>query len=1002
VSAAGLLPQAVHAQAVAAAQAFDIHAATLADALVEFGRQAGLQVSVSAEDVRGLSAPAVTGTMTATEALSRLLAGSGFTYSVEGRIVTLVRAPAPAAGAIALDPLRVQDATPDAALRETGTERDARGHDAVYDLDQSSVFAGREEVERYKGVNAADVLKGMVNVFSGDARNGGALDPSIRGVQGPGRVPVIIDGTEQALVVWRGYNGAGNRSYIDPSLIAGVQVLKGPGSTRGVHGSTGGAVVVNTLDASDILKPGQPIGVELKLEGGNNSTDPRLPTLLTGKDYRTVPDFVCPGNFPSPTYPYCDKSLRVALRHDDDNHLLSLGDRAFRIAVAGRTGDVDLFGAYAYRERGNYFSGKTEPGYYQQRDGQLEAATYVRKLGLNYEPGNEIPNTSTESESWLFKAGWHVAPDAALQIGFRDSKSRFGEIMPSRIFYAGNGYFGDAQWPLSKVHAQAWNADYKWQPDSRWIDLKLSGWRTHTVSDTYTSGGFPNAASYEDPIIVNNAVANAINTRTGFSGSNQFRLASRLDLLLEGNWQHEKLASNDSYSTAIANGWRAFPRAGRREEWRIDLKSEWRPTDFLKVNGGLTYAKFWAQDDFLPEYIRRKGGSIFDVVPVSRYITYKTRQFGIDVYEAFLRSQDYTERAIQRRLNEYRAKPFPIDIERKAPWDADANGKYSRYTNICLNGDVNQIANYLSDSCRSGLVQGRVFTTEAKRRRGDGWAPNLSATFNPTASTRVYVRYAEAWRFPSMFESTVGFSASVNLRRELKPEHMYSWEAAAIQDLRPLFKLTGDDQHADLKLTWYSNLTHDVIDRDSSLMFSNIDRQLIGGLELQARYDNGGFFTEISAGHMTVNKVCDAEVAILTDPDKGRVPDCVNYGFVVSYLLTQATPKDSINWSLGGRFFERRLELGGRMSWYNQYHNPQLYEFTSRAVCAGGGCALNIPYVWGETLTVDAYARYRFNDRFAAELVGTNLNDRHYLDPLSRSMMPAPGRTVRVSLTGRF
>lgn len=253
-----------------------------------------------------------------------------------------------------------------------------------------------------------------------------------------------------------------------------------------------------------------------------------------------------------------------------------------------------------------------------------------------------------------------------------------------------------------------------------------------------------------------------------------------------------------------------------------------------------------------------------------------------------------------------------------------------------------------------------------------------------------------------MFESTVGFSASVNLRRELKPEHMYSWEAAAIQDLRPLFKLTGDDQHADLKLTWYSNLTHDVIDRDSSLMFSNIDRQLIGGLELQARYDNGGFFTEISAGHMTVNKVCDAEVAILTDPDKGRVPDCVNYGFVVSYLLTQATPKDSINWSLGGRFFERRLELGGRMSWYNQYHNPQLYEFTSRAVCAGGGCALNIPYVWGETLTVDAYARYRFNDRFAAELVGTNLNDRYYLDPLSRSMMPAPGRTVRVSLTGRF
>src|SRR3546814_3821497 len=113
----------------------------------------------------------------------------------------------------------------------------------------------------------------MVNVFSGDARNGGALDPSIRGVQGPGRVPVIIDGTEQALTVWRGYNGASNRNYIDPSLISDVQVLKGPVSIRGVNGSTGGAVVINTLDADDILDPGRNFGLELRLEGGNNSTN---------------------------------------------------------------------------------------------------------------------------------------------------------------------------------------------------------------------------------------------------------------------------------------------------------------------------------------------------------------------------------------------------------------------------------------------------------------------------------------------------------------------------------------------------------------------------------------------------------------------------------------------------------------------------------------------------------------------------------------------------------
>src|SRR3546814_2112906 len=49
---------------------------------------------------------------------------------------------------------------------------------------------------------------------------------------------------------------------------------------------------------------------------------------------------------------------------------------------------------------------------------------------------------------------------------------------------------------------------------------------------------------------------------------------------------------------------------------------------------------------------------------------------------------------------------------------------------------------------------------------------------------------------------------------DLKPERIHSWEAAFIQDLRPLFNLYDEDQHADLKLTWYHNTTHDVIERD--------------------------------------------------------------------------------------------------------------------------------------------------------------------------------------------
>ncbi len=997
-----------------AVRSFDIPAQALDEALMDLGSQSGLQVSINAADLQGQRSTALRGRMSTQDALARLLAASGFTYRIEGNVVTLARPRQtaadvpPEAGVVNLGTLKVEGQSIETTA-ETGAERDARRKDAVYDQDMSSVYAGKDEVERYKGVNTADVLKGMVNVYSGDARNGGAIDPSIRGIQGPGRVPVVIDGTEQALTVWRGYNGASNRSYIDPSLISGVQVLKGPVSARGVNGSTGGAVVINTLDADDILQPGQSFGFELRLEGGNNSTNPRLPTLLTGQNYNDVPGFLC-GTGGSPTFPYCDSSLRVNLRTSDDNESFSFGDRAIRLAVAGRVGDLDLIGAYAFRERGNYFSGKTGAGYYQQEGLPQNADTYVRILGLNYEPGNEVPNTSSELESVLLKATWHIADDQALQFGFRDSRTRFGEIMPSRIMTTDGNYFGDIQWPLSKVHAQAYNAEYKWQPGSRWLDLRLTGWATDTVSDTYSSGGFPNSASIADPIIINSAIMNAHNDRFGFTASNQFALSDTLSFLLEGNWQHEKLRSDDEYSDAIANGWRQLPRAGRREEYRIQFSGEWKPARFLKLNAGLAYSGYWAKDDFLPEYIALQGGSLDRYMAQGYATSYQTNEFGVAAYEASLRERyagstanpATIERVITQAVARYALNPTAFVWSHTGPvWEAGADGRYSRADNICLNGSLDSIANYAAGSCTASAQIAAVSISDVKRRSAHGWTPTASATVYFSDSSRAYVRYAQALRFPSMFESTTGFAASINPLANLKPERMRSWEAAFIQDLRPLLGLGGEDQHADIKLTWYHNTTRNVIERSTNLMFSNLDKQVIAGFELQARFDNGHFFTDISAGHMTTNKACDESIAAQLDPSRGRVPNCVKYGFLAGFLLTQATPEDTVNWTMGGRFLDRRLEVGGRLIWYSAYDNPQLAEFTQENDCVGG-CALNIPYTWGEIVTLDAYAKFRINARFSAELTGLNLNNRYYLDPLSRSMLPAPGRTVRLSLTGKF
>jgi len=55
------------------------------------------------------------------------------------------------------------------------------------------------------------------------------VDVNIRGIQGQSRIAVTVDGSQQALDVYRGYAGMQQRSYIDQDLIRNMVVTKGPG-----------------------------------------------------------------------------------------------------------------------------------------------------------------------------------------------------------------------------------------------------------------------------------------------------------------------------------------------------------------------------------------------------------------------------------------------------------------------------------------------------------------------------------------------------------------------------------------------------------------------------------------------------------------------------------------------------------------------------------------------------------------------------------------------------
>ena len=105
-------PTAVAQEASARQNEFHIAAQPLGDALVEFGRQSGLEITADPSLIAGKRSAEVSGRFAAGAALSRLLAGTGLTFRyISATGVTLEKAPQGADGSIQLGPVRVEGAT---------------------------------------------------------------------------------------------------------------------------------------------------------------------------------------------------------------------------------------------------------------------------------------------------------------------------------------------------------------------------------------------------------------------------------------------------------------------------------------------------------------------------------------------------------------------------------------------------------------------------------------------------------------------------------------------------------------------------------------------------------------------------------------------------------------------------------------------------------------------------------------------------------------------------
>jgi len=257
---------AAHAQAVQASTApvrqnFDIASQPLASALLSYTAATGVQLVMSADIARGKTAPALRGSYTRDEALTRLLAGSGLGWRHSGNTLIISPLPAGAANeAATLEPIQVH-----------GTDEAVQ---YVADTSSAGTKTGARLIETPQSIS-------VVTRRQMDDQAAQSVRQSLRYTPGLTAEYRGAGGSRYDTVIYRGFGGGINYdySYLDGMRLLGanyaipqidtynlerVEVLRGPSSVLFGQGTPGG--LVNLVSKKPTATPLH----EIELQAGSH------------------------------------------------------------------------------------------------------------------------------------------------------------------------------------------------------------------------------------------------------------------------------------------------------------------------------------------------------------------------------------------------------------------------------------------------------------------------------------------------------------------------------------------------------------------------------------------------------------------------------------------------------------------------------------------------------------------------------------------------------------
>lgn len=878
----------VSATAAAQERSFDIPAGTLDAALNAFAEQAGILLSADAGLTQGRASEGLHGQYTVSEGFTRLLRPHGLEARERSGMFSLQRLPED--DVLVLDAVRVQGGMP--ALSDA---------DRPYSEAASTTHLSQERIERFRGTSVGDIFQGIPGVLVGENRNSGGLDINIRGMQGQGRVPVLVDGARQETTVYRGYAGVASRSYVDPDLIGSIEIEKGPTMNASGTGAVGGLVSARTIGANDIIRDGRSFGMRIRGSAiGNNSGSPAAPDTPVGYNVREgayridcrLSPSSCGGIYDPASITAPDDTL-------DRPGFLDLKGWAGSIALAQRLESIDLVAAYAARRQGNYYAGKHGPtpwiDYSETTPGRFWTDVWPVMHGASrFRAEERVVNSNYDSESTLLKSSFYLPDEHELELSWLRYHSVHGELMPSQVSGAVSGMEGIGfirQTGNSRITAHTYTSRYRWNPERfDGINLRANLWHTRTagINRPYPGDGNAFAANSQDRY-----------KRTGADIGNTMLLLGRAELAYGMALQLEDLSFVPDHNFGFTQ-----PRSGERSEISAFLALKYALLPSLTLDTGVRHTRYTAQDR------------------------------------------------------------TPVRLCELVPGDSDDDAPV----------EVCELA-------------------QPGKNRNSGSAPVASLIWEPLPGWQLYVRYAEALRMPSMFESTSGFSVSPIIGRELKPEHARNRELGTNLKLDGL--LMAHDRLR-LKLSYFHNKTRDYLTRtianvdeiDGGWRIRNIDSATFRGIELSGSYDLGLAFIELAGTRYDLIRTCHL--------GSFRRQTCTDFGIAASYVNNMIPPNWHASATLGSRLLKGRLVTGVRGTFMGKRN--RLPDFNDQGVDS----VFARPVEWHAYRIYDVFAEFRVRDGLSVSFNVDNLTDRYYLDALGLGAVPAPGRTARLGMTLQF